>query len=594
MTLFTIILLTNNTKITYGNEITKENNISYPLWYKLAQNYQTPTLFEIKKTPVIAVIDTGIDAKHPALVGKILAGYNAIDDKEIELSDVKDGDGHGTHVAGIITANSKEYKISGILENVKILPIIALGVNGSSDKIIIRAIEWAINKQVDVINLSLGRSVNPFENSSMEICNTIKKAKEKNIFVVVSAGNSGNQENPINYPAACKYSITVSAINKDLKAENFSNYDENIFISAPGVDILSTLPKTITQVEYGYMSGTSMAAPMISSIIALYKSIYPKDDYNAVKKALINSSIDIASKGKDPYTGYGIIDIGNLVNKSKKKNIKELINNIKNNIAPEITNIKIDKDNRYQLYLNNNNFNDIKIYNNNDIEIKYSKNKNNYYILESDNIENYIYLTYSKDNIKSLKYYNIPIKTESKTRQKIILKELTASISKDEIKVNWDIEDTGKIDINETIILFINIEGTPYIYYREHSIIDKKAIIVDPVLDYYQDKKINISIYNQDSRLEMILMPSYDISINQITAGNEKIVIKGDSKTLCYSKKIGCKATQVELQINGSLVEKTLIMENLTYYFIIEKPKNSSYIKVKIGEHYSREIRYNV
>ena len=211
----------------------------------------------------VAVIDTGVDLDHPEFSGRIVAGYDFVDNDTI----ADDGNGHGTHVAGTIAAARDDLGITGVAYDANIMPIRVLDDDGyGSTADIISGIRWAADNGADVINLSLGGG--PFNQDEM---NAVQYAQSLGSVVVMASGNDGASMpgNPANY--ATYYGIAVGAVDSDGSIANFTNRAGSTimdYVTAPGVNIYST----ILNGDYGIYSGTSMAAPHVSGIAALLKS----------------------------------------------------------------------------------------------------------------------------------------------------------------------------------------------------------------------------------------------------------------------------------------------------------------------------------
>ncbi len=201
----------------------------------------------------VAVLDTGIDLEHPDLKANI-GGYESFIAAE---PDPRDGNGHGTHCAGIIAACQNNEGVVGMAPEATIYSgkvMNADGRGGSAEAI--RGVRWAIEQDVDIISMSFGSlfHIPQFQTE-------INKAANKGIVVVAATGNEAISQK--NYPAAYDNVIAVGAID-DNGLTTFSNYGTWMDIAAPGEDILSTVPG-----GYAYMSGTSMACPLVSGIVAL-------------------------------------------------------------------------------------------------------------------------------------------------------------------------------------------------------------------------------------------------------------------------------------------------------------------------------------
>jgi subtilisin family serine protease len=221
-----------------------------------------------------------------------------------------DDNGHGTHVSGIIAANANDNigiaGIDGTLD-VKIIPIKVLDSNGEGDiNDIVKGIKYAADNGADIINLSFGAN----EKSKL-IAEAISYAKSKGVFVVAAAGN--DNEDSDNISPAGDGAFTVAAMSYNYKKASFSDYGNCIKVSAPGVEILSTVPG-----GYEAWDGTSMAAPVATGIAAMVKAEDPNLSPSQIEDVLDSTAKDIMSKGKDKQSGYGLIDAYNAIKKVKQ------------------------------------------------------------------------------------------------------------------------------------------------------------------------------------------------------------------------------------------------------------------------------------
>jgi len=237
------------------------------------------------KGVVVAVLDTGVDRNHSDLSNNIwkntkeIAGNGKDDDGNGYIDDVYgwnfdsnnnntlDGNSHGTHVAGTIAGVKNGVGVTGIAYDAKIMPVKVLSDSGSGeDSGVAKGIRYAADNGANVINLSLGG-----DEPNSEIQSAIQYAASKGVIVVMAAGNSSGSE-PI-YPAryAKNWGLAVGAIDKYQDMAYFSNEAGATtlpYVTAPGVDIYSTLPGN----SYGFKDGTSMATPHVAGVIALMLS----------------------------------------------------------------------------------------------------------------------------------------------------------------------------------------------------------------------------------------------------------------------------------------------------------------------------------
>ncbi|WP_100398940.1 S8 family peptidase [Bacillus sp. FJAT-44742] len=234
---------------------------------------QAPKLWEKGykgKGCVIAVLDTGCQPDHPDLKGRIVGGKNFTEDYGGSTDNFSDNQAHGTHVAGTIAASLDNQGVVGAAPEVSLLILKVLSGEGyGSYQSIIDAIHYAIDwrgengERVRVISMSLG---GPDDIPSMH--EAIKRAIEHNILVVSAAGNEGdtNEETTeIAYPGYYKEVVQVGAVDSKGNLAPFTNFNDEIDLVAPGVDVLSTYPGS----SYARLSGTSMATPHVSGAAAL-------------------------------------------------------------------------------------------------------------------------------------------------------------------------------------------------------------------------------------------------------------------------------------------------------------------------------------
>ena len=213
----------------------------------------------------VAIMDTGIYLKHPDLQSNIKGQVNTIN----PTKSANDDNGHGTHVAGTVAAIDNDIGVIGVGPDISLYAVKVLNRNGSgwlSD--LIEGLDWCINNKIQVINMSLGASS---DNQSFH--DAIIRAYEAGIVEVAAAGNNGATNGLVDYPARYPETIAVSAVGKNTNGSlyfaSFSSSGPQVDLAAPGVNINSTYNNGY----YKSLSGTSMAAPHVSGVVALVIAI---------------------------------------------------------------------------------------------------------------------------------------------------------------------------------------------------------------------------------------------------------------------------------------------------------------------------------
>ena len=294
---------------------------------------------------IVAVVDTGILPDHPDFAGQLVDGYdfiadpdrardfNGIDDNPTDEGDFAYGASssfHGSHVAGTVAARTDNGEgIAGVSWGAKIMPMRALGLNGGSNYDVLQAARYAAGlandsgrlpvQPADIINMSLG---SPFFSQATQ--DTFTEIRNRGVMVIASAGNESSGEP--NYPAAYNGVVSVSATTISGSLAPYSNFGP-IDVAAPGGfngtdangdgfpdGVVSTVGDDsnpgATQLGYGTLSGTSMAAPHVAGVAALMKAVHPNLTPAQFDAALANGDLtdDIGVAGRDDQFGYGLIN----------------------------------------------------------------------------------------------------------------------------------------------------------------------------------------------------------------------------------------------------------------------------------------------
>lgn len=265
----------------------------------------------------VAVVDTGIDATHPAFLGRLVPGFDTVD----RDSDPRDDNGHGTHVAGIIAAQAPDMSLLGMAPEARIMPVRVLGDRGGSAESVATGIQWAVARGAQVLNLSLG---SPMRSRLIE--DAIKAAQQRGVVVVAAMGNAGDRGNPRIFPASLPGVVAVGATDLVDRRTAWSCFGRWQALSAPGYGIWSTFPtyecalvrlarenpsalppENRIDTHASALSGTSQAAPVVAGVAALVRSLAPEMPQDRVGSLLRDAARDLGAPGFDSYHGFGMV-----------------------------------------------------------------------------------------------------------------------------------------------------------------------------------------------------------------------------------------------------------------------------------------------
>lgn len=277
------------------------NTLSQTVGWGL-KDLNIPTLWKDAKgeNTTIAIIDTGY-SPHFETKDSIITEKQ----KSFVASETIDENGHGTMVCGVVVAKDDMNGIVGVAPNAKIIPIKCIPNSGmfSDINLLINSLRYALELNVDIVNMSLGR-YQPF---GQEVEQLIQEFYDRNIPVVCAAGNRADK--PVMYPANYPTTIGVTSFKKGRSISDFSPSGDNIDFALPGDHIITT---TLDD-KYAVVSGSSFAAPFMSGIIALmishYKRINKTYSVEGIIDKLKTKCMKIDGNDKHAQFGYGIINI---------------------------------------------------------------------------------------------------------------------------------------------------------------------------------------------------------------------------------------------------------------------------------------------
>jgi thermitase len=255
----------------------------------------------------VGIVDTGIRSTHEDLAGKVANCASAYSSIPIGSPTVREGtcsddNGHGTHVAGTISANANNGRgVTGVAFNSPLAICKALGgpLGSGSTAGVANCITYLADKGAKVISMSLGGG------ASTTLQNAVAYATGKDALLIAAAGNDGDAT--ANYPAAYAQVVSVAATdNRDQRA-SFSNANADVEIAAPGVDVLSTYNGSNT--SYTELSGTSMATPHVAGVAAIIRQRNAAFSWTQARTKLGSSVDDKGAPGRDPQFGFGRVNL---------------------------------------------------------------------------------------------------------------------------------------------------------------------------------------------------------------------------------------------------------------------------------------------
>jgi subtilisin family serine protease len=278
----------------------------------------------------VAVVDTGADVNHPELAGRIARTF----DTASGGSNVTDDVGHGTFVAGLVSAiDGNGIGGKGVAGATKVIPVRGSTNAGFTIADLIRGMDFSVRAGADILNLSLaGRGFSRSEARALDW------AFVNDLLPIAASGNSALRGNPLEFPAAALggrrggqgIGLSVAALKPDGAPASFSNHNAYVSLAAPGASgsdcrfgVFSTLPANMNEwddplscsltfaqgtARFAYGEGTSVSTPIVAGIAALAWQVEPRLASEQVADVLVRSARQTTGTGWNEFTGSGIVD----------------------------------------------------------------------------------------------------------------------------------------------------------------------------------------------------------------------------------------------------------------------------------------------
>lgn len=249
---------------------------------------------------VVAVIDSGVDARQPELRPNLLAESGSFGGGGGSgLVDASD-DSHGTSVAGVIAAVPTAGGVAGLAPRAKVLSVRVAASSAGVDPIAVaEGVDFAVKHRASIINVSLATTVN-----NPQLAAAIREAQAADIPVVAAAGNSGATGNPVEYPAALAGVVAVGGSTRDGHPWPKSESGSYVSLAAPAEEIRSTAAGGGFVTE----DGTSYSAPYVAGALALLKARFPDETLAQVLFRLTSTAHPLAERRPSDVGGFGVID----------------------------------------------------------------------------------------------------------------------------------------------------------------------------------------------------------------------------------------------------------------------------------------------
>ncbi|WP_170026621.1 S8 family serine peptidase [Actinomadura oligospora] len=245
---------------------------------------------------IVAVIDSGVEARLPDLQGVVLkggsVGWGLHGDGRTD-HDSEQG-GHGTGMAALIAGQGKGTGMTGVAPDSRILPVLADQDSWP------QAIRFAVDHGAKVINMSVGADT---ASCDPKLQNAISYAIDHDAVLVAAAGNKAGTDSEKSSPANCAGGLVVGGLDQNLGVYRNSTPGDSTAVAAPAVNVGSIGKAGV----FGVVNGTSSATALTSGAIALLRSRFPDESGRRIVQRLLNTARDVGDKGWDRYTGNGAV-----------------------------------------------------------------------------------------------------------------------------------------------------------------------------------------------------------------------------------------------------------------------------------------------
>ncbi|GGM67305.1 hypothetical protein GCM10012275_42360 [Longimycelium tulufanense] len=273
-------------------------------WYLDTLDVRTAHRISRGEGVVVAVIDSGVEAGHPALTGQVLPGA-------VFGAEGTDGgrhdrgqNGHGTAMAGLIAGRGGGPNLLlGVAPQAKLLPLALPSESEQWLAHLAEAIRYATDHGAKVINLSLGGA----GETPADVVAAVEYALSQDVVVVAAAGNAERTGNKVAAPGNVPGVLTVAGLDRDGQPWSRSGHGPQVAIAAPATDIISTAPPSRFVSGYAITDGTSSATALVSGAAALVRAAHPDLDAANVVNRLVRTAQDVGPPGRDDATGFGVV-----------------------------------------------------------------------------------------------------------------------------------------------------------------------------------------------------------------------------------------------------------------------------------------------